>query len=394
MPRLTPFRGIRYATADLAAVTAPPYDVLSDAERAALANRHPHNIVHVDVPLEEDGPERYERAAALVRRWQADQVLSTDPAPALYLYRLTFADEAGVTRGMTGVLGGLDVQEAGPAADVLPHEQTTPKATTDRLDLTHATGINLSPVWGLSLATGLHDLLDPAATPLGSFVDGGVTHTLERIDDAERVDAIARAVGAAPVVIADGHHRYDVARTFRREQRARLGHPGPYDETLAFVVELVDHQLHVQAIHRLLSEVDGDLPTHLGRCFHLVEAGPVSTSVLPELEARGALCLVHPDGSGTFLVPRPDAFPGVADLDSARLSHALAGLPHEVRYQHGVERILAAVAGGEATWGVLLRPVGVAAIEATAEQRVLMPPKSTFFWPKLRTGLVLRSAVS
>jgi ABC-type amino acid transport substrate-binding protein len=105
---------------------------------------------------------------------------------------------------------------------------------------------------------------------------------------------------------------------------------------------------------------------------------------------QGVLCLVHSDGSGTFLRPRPDAFAEVRDLDSARLEHALAAVTHEVRYQHGAANVLEAVRSGRADAGVLIRPVGIAEIRRTADEGLLMPPKSTFFTPKLRTGLVLR----
>jgi uncharacterized protein (DUF1015 family) len=394
VPRFTPFRGIRYARADLADVVAPPYDVLSASDRAALAARHPNNVVVVDVPTEDQGPSRYLDAGATLRRWLDDGVLTVDPEPTLYLYRLSFADAAGGAHDTVGVLGGLEVQENTPQADVLPHERTTPKATTDRLDLTRATGANLSPVWGLSLATGLHGLLADPATFLGEVIDDGVTHRLERIDDAERVAQIVAAVSGSPVVIADGHHRYDVARTFRREQRAANGdHPGPYDETLTFIAELVDHQLHVQAIHRLLHDIDGDLLAQLDRSFTRRPAGPVNEATLAALVDEGVLCLVHADGTGTYLVPRPEAFTGVRQLDSALLEHALDGFPVTVTYQHGVEHVLEAVTSGQAQFGILIRPVTVAAIEETAHRHLLMPPKSTFFLPKLKTGLVFRRAV-
>jgi uncharacterized protein (DUF1015 family) len=394
VPRFTPFRGIRYAVDDLHAVTSPPYDVITPAERKALAARHPANVVHIDSPAEAEGPERYEHAAALFERWLDDGTLITDPEPALYLYRLSFHDETGTPHVMAGVLGGLEVEDPGPGADVLPHEQTTPKATTDRLELTRSTGTNLSPVWGLSLAKDLHALFVEPATLLGAFSDEGVTHQLERIDDPGRVAAISDAIASQPVVIADGHHRYGVARTFRDEQRAaRSNRPGPYDETLTFVAELVDHQLHVQAIHRLLSDVKEDLRAPLASSFELVPAGLVSTATLSEMEAKGALCLVERDGSGTYLVPKPGAFDGVRDLDSVRLEHALGDLPRTTAYQHGVDATLDALRRGDANYAVLLRPVSVQAIEATAHDHVLMPPKSTFFWPKLKTGLVFRRAI-
>jgi uncharacterized protein (DUF1015 family) len=390
VPRFTPFRAIRYADGtDLAAVTAPPYDVLSDHDVDELERRDPHNIVQVDVPRERDGADRYAAAARRLQQWRTDGVLVQDDAPTLYLYRLDFDDDAGGTHHMVGVLGGLEVQEHDERADVLPHERTTPKATTDRLDLTRATGANLSPIWGLSLATGLHELLAPPATPLGEHTVEGVRHRLERIDDPDRVEAIRGRLEPAPVVIADGHHRYDVARTYRREQG-----PGPADETLCFLAELVDHQLFVQPIHRLLDVDAAELGSVLAKSFTLEPLGPVTADIVRTLVERGGLALVDAEGTATLLRPRPDAFAGLPDLDSARLEAALGPLGHELRYQHGIEEVQSALASGAARSAVLLRPVSVEAIRAMAAARGLMPPKSTFFWPKLRTGLVIRPATA
>jgi len=371
---------------------APPYDVLSAEDRAAYAERDPHNVVHVDVPLESDGPDRYDRAAERFRQWLADGVLVADTEPAYYRYAMTFTDETGRPRTISGMLGALAVIDPDtPGNDVLPHEQTTPKASTDRLDLTRATEANLSPIWVLSLARGLVRLTTPPGEPLATVTDpDGVVHRLEHVDDPARVEAIHAAVASAPALVADGHHRYGVARAYRHERRAAAGErPGAYDFTLALVQELAEDQLVVQAIHRLIGG-GSDVPEVLSRSFDVSAAGSVSPATLGAMVERGALCLVTPDGAGQFLTPKPGAFDGVADLDSARLDHALAGTEHTVSFQHGLDEVLHALTGGGASYAVLLRPVTVEQIRATAHEGALMPPKSTFFWPKLRTGLVFR----
>jgi uncharacterized protein (DUF1015 family) len=394
MPRFEPFRGTRYASPgpDPTEVTAPPYDVLSAQDRADLAAAHPHNIVHVDVPVAADGPGRYAAAAATLDTWRAAGVLVTDPEPAFYVYRMAFTGEDGAPRTTVGVVGALEV--GGQDADVLPHEQTTPKDATDRLELTRATGANLSPVWGLSLAGGLAELLRVPGTPLASVVDpDGVSHHLERVDDPVRAAAIGASVTASPVVIADGHHRYHVARTYAEEQRAEHGgEDGPWDLTLTLVVPLQPDHLEVRAIHRLLrcTEPGWDPLAHLDEFFEPRVYGLVDAGLPAELVASGSLCFVYADGMGVLLTPRPEMFAMVRDLDTARLEHALAGAPVEVRYQHGMDKVVDAVRRNEADWGVLLRPVTVAQIATTAHERTLMPPKSTFFTPKPRTGLVLR----
>jgi uncharacterized protein (DUF1015 family) len=394
--RFEPFCGIRYdpARVDLGAVTAPPYDVLSESDRDQLAGRDAHNIVRIDVPLERHGPGRYDTAAATLHRWLDEGVLVIDAEPSFYLERMSFVDESGTARTTVGVLGALEVVDPGKG-EVLPHERTTPKARTDRLDLTRATEANLSAIWGLSLASGLSSVLAEPGEPLGELVDdAGVRHTFERLADPTRMAAVEMAVGAAPVVIADGHHRYEVARTYRDERRALTGgQPGPWDLTLAYIVELAEEQLVVQAIHRLLAGLPAgfDLEGALLPWFEVAAPEPVTPLITRRLLDNGALGLVGPDGLGRLLRPRPGVFDSEAELDSARLDRALRDVPVTVTFQHGVDNVVAAVTERRADYGVLLRPVTVDQIEATANDNELMPPKSTFFAPKPKTGLVLRS---
>lgn len=396
MPRFEPFAALRYDPAAVGApledLIAPPYDVLSEHDVDELAARHPDNIVNVDVPRERDGDGRYDTAAAVLARWISDGVLVRDAVPSFTVYRMRFTDATGAARDVAGVLGGLEVVDAG-AGGVLPHERTTPKASTDRLDLTRATRANLSPVWGLSLATGLTAALAAPGEPLGSVTVDGVDHVVERIDDPDRVAEIARIVGSDDVLIADGHHRYGISRTYRDEVRAATGRSDTAAElTLTFVNELVADQLSVEAIHRLYVDVPtGVVREALGRDFELVPAGVPGADTLAAMDARGGLCLVEPDGSASWLDPRPGAFDGVRSLDGAWLEHTLADLDLDVRYQHGLDQVVGAVTGGDASAAVLIRPVGVAEIERTAREGLLMPPKSTFFTPKLRTGFVIRT---
>jgi uncharacterized protein (DUF1015 family) len=393
MPRFEAFRAVRYASnLDLDAVSAPPYDVLSDGDVDALRARDPHNIVRIDVPRPTDGDDPYDRAAATLTAWRNDGIMVTDPEPSYTLYRMHFTDEAGRQRSTVGVLGALEVVDEG-AGGVLPHERTTPKAKTDRLDLTRATNANLSPVWGLSLSHGLTDVLRSAGEQLGRCIDEqGVVHEVERVSEPERVAAIRAAVESQPVLIADGHHRYAISRTYRDEQRAAGAGNAGAELTLTYVAELVEDQLSIDAIHRLYRGATPEqLLERLASFFDVSPAGVVEPSFAVGVVERGALCVVHPDGTGTWLTPRSDSFDGVRGLDGAYLEHALEGTDVDVTYQHGVEHVVDAVASGVAAVGVLIRPTSIAEIRRTAHERLLMPPKSTFFTPKLRTGLVVRS---
>ncbi len=391
VPRFEPFRALRYApTVDLDAAAAPPYDVLSAADVQGLLAQHPRNVVEVDVPGPEDDPDRYARAARTLAAWEQEGTLVRDPVPSFTLYRMRFRTEDGTERETVGVLGALEVVDEG-AGGVLPHERTTPKAKTDRLDLTRATEANLSPVWGLSLTAGLTDLLGAPGEVVGTCTDpDGVVHVVERVDDPERVAAIAAAVASHPVLIADGHHRYAISRTYRDERRAVDG-AGPWDLTLTYVGELVESQLSIDAIHRVYRGIEpSTLAEALSRSFDTAPAGPVDAGFARGVVERGALCLVRPDGSGTWLTPRAGAFEGVRALDGALLEHALADVDVEVGYQHGVGHVVDLVTSGEVVAGVLIRPTSIDEIRRTAHEGLLMPPKSTFFTPKLRTGLVIR----
>ena len=390
MPRFEPFRALRYVDDgdDLDDLVAPPYDVLSSRDVAALASRSPHNIVHVDVP--DGGDDRYQRAAERLEHWIADGVLRSDDAESFTIYRMRFTDATGADRNLVGVLGGLEVVDEG-AGGVLPHERTTPKASTDRLDLTRATAANLSPIWGLSLAGGLTDLLREPGERVGHVTVDGVDHVVERVTDPSRVASIRDHIAPHDVLIADGHHRYGISRTYRNEVRATTGHAdGPAEQTLAFVGELVADQLSVEAIHRLYTGATAaELMATLGACFDVEPIEHPTPATLAAMERDGFLVFVGPAGCYR-MTARPGAFDRVRSLDGAWLEHGLGDSPVEVTYQHGLDEAVAAVADGNAAAAVLIRPVSVAEIERTAREGVLMPPKSTFFTPKLRTGFVIR----
>lgn len=395
MPRFEPFRALRFApSVPLDTVIAAPYDVMSDHDVHELAARDERNIVHVDVPR--GGPDRYTDAAQRLRRWVAEGVMLADDTPSFTLYRMRFTDATGSARDLVGVLGGLEVVDEG-AGGVLPHERTTPKASTDRLELTRATGCNLSPIWGLSLAHGLTEVLTEPGEPVGAVTVEGVEHVVERVTDPARLADIGEHLGGDDVLIADGHHRYGIARTYRDEVRAATGRTDtPAELTLAFVGELVADQLSIEAIHRLYATPHDELRADLARRFEIEPTSTApSASLLAEMDRRSALALVAPDRTAQLLVPKRNAFAGVRALDGAYLEHALAGTRADVSgdavsYQHGVDEVVAAVTEGRSTAGVLIRPVSITEIERTARERLLMPPKSTFFTPKLRTGFVVR----
>lgn len=407
VPRFEPFAGWRYNPDQVALsdVVAPPYDVINETQRADLRARSPYNSVRIELPDADVGAslDPYQAAARRLADWQRLGVLRRDPTPALYGYQTTYRDPRGRARRTAGVIGALGLEPASTEG-VFPHEHTTPKAKSDRLALIEATELNTSPIWGLSLAKGLMDGLEPPADDLGVVDEDGVRHHLWPIADPSDVDRLTTAISAAPVVIADGHHRFDTALTYRRQRaatadagvaadiQAQADDRAGYDAVMALVVELTEDQLSVQGIHRLITGLpaDLDLPAALERHFELAPTNSGAT-ILDAMADSGALGLLTPAGAW-LLTPRPETDTAAgADLDSRRLEVALAALPtHEVVYQHGFDEAAGAVAGGRAQAAVLLRPVTVEQIAVTARGGERMPPKTTFFWPKPRTGFVFR----
>jgi uncharacterized protein (DUF1015 family) len=376
---------------DLADVTAPPYDVIDDAERAMLGARSRWNVVHIDLPAEAEDRDRYENACYLLHEWLDEGVLRTDDEPAFYVYRMGYHDEAGHALQTAGVIGALELSEPGTNG-VFPHEQTTPKAHSDRLQMLRSCRANLSSVWGLSLTPGLGALCELPGPPDARWTDDdGVHHRLYRVREPGVIRAIRDAIAASPVVIADGHHRYSTSLAYRDERNE----PGaPPDFVMAFIVELASEQLHVLPIHRVLSEVDPqvDVLAALEPWFESFDAGPLdgASTITTRMADAGGLALVRSDGFW-LLRPRPGAFDGVDDLDSSRLEAARPALgSHEITYQHGVANVVSRVQDMPDTIGVLLRPATVAQIADTAHAGRLMPPKTTFFAPKPKTGTVFR----
>lgn len=371
-----PFKGTRFAHG-LDGRCAPPYDVLTH-EQVAFWRTHPENITYVDVPLPTDGAHPYAIAGERWQHWHATGVVLTDSRPTLTVVTMTFDDARGRARSVRGVIGAVTLN-----AGVQAHERTTPKASTDRLDLTRATRANLSPIWALSPAAGLTDLLREVEMTSAVSLDG-VQHGVGVIDDDELVAAICSLVSSRELVIADGHHRYGVAREYAAEAAPLRG----VDATMMFVNELVADQLAIDAIHRVYPMMTAnDVLRRLGDTANVIPLGTVDSSIIDRMDAEQSMCLIDDRGEGYLIRIAPSAIQGVRDLDGAVLEHLLGAT--DVRYEHDLNRILR---GGLPTGSsaVLIRPVGVDEILRTATTGELMPPKSTFFTPKLATGVVIR----
>jgi uncharacterized protein (DUF1015 family) len=394
MAVVSSFCALRYdpvRVGDLAAVVAPPYDVISPAQQDALYGRSPYNVVRLILPRES---ERAEAAAATLRAWMASGVLARDPAPALYFYSQEFSLKDGSRHRRDGVLCRLGLEEFGTGV-VRPHERTFPGPKADQLALLRATGAYLSPIFGLYARPRerLRDVAGVAGDPLIEIVqDHREVHRVWRVDDAAAVARVSAALTPETIFIADGHHRYETALAYRAER----GAAGPRS-ILAFVSNMEEEGLLVLPTHRLLRVplrlAPAALEERLRECFAVEPleavtprpAGAIDV-VLPDrrlrLRARVAAtaCLVHLPPS----VRRLD----VALLHVAILEPVLGAGSRDLEFTHDDDEAVEAVASGRSTAAFLLNPPTVAEVRAVCLAGELMPEKSTYFYPKLASGLV------
>ncbi|MCS6949762.1 MAG: DUF1015 domain-containing protein [Armatimonadota bacterium] len=415
MARLAPFRGVRYALPDLRQCIAPPYDVISPPEREQL-RRFPYNIVHLTLP------DSYDRAAQLWHQWQEQGVLQADPSPSMYLLEQTFSHPLTGERSRRLALACLMALEEYEAGVVLPHEHTQPRVKEDRLHLLRATGANLEPVHGL-IEGNMFPLLNQLTTacPLVAEVehDGG-THRLYRVEQQERISLLAEQAASARVWIADGHHRYETCLHYRRERRAAEDNTGElrsYDWLMIALTPLEDPGVVILPTHRVLlqapDETLAQLSAKLQQWFEVYPSSP--HQVVEQLRAgapRRGFAVVLRDGRAFTAWLREEVTP--ADLPPETHSTAYRRLdvtllqslvveplfgitPRHLERAEGIcytrdeQEAMEWVLRGEAAAAFLLNPPNVQEVREVALAGEKMPPKSTYFYPKLLSGLVMRS---
>jgi uncharacterized protein (DUF1015 family) len=262
MPEIQPLQALRYdleRTGGLRDVVAPPYDVIDAEQRARLAALSPYNVVVIDLP--EGGEDRYERAAALMREWEAQGVLVRDDQPALWTLEQDYTGPDGRRRTRQGFFARVRVEEYG-AGRIRPHERTHPGPREDRLRLTRATKTNLSPIFSLysdpdGLARGA--LADPI--PWAETIDAdGTVNRLGRVQETSAIEAVTGVLRSAELLIADGHHRYETARVYADE----IGGEGPHRYVLMCLAALQDPGLTVFPTHRLVKDTTAAQQEALG----------------------------------------------------------------------------------------------------------------------------------
>ena len=421
MADVRPLNSLRYdldRVGGFDAVLSPPYDVIDPAQRAELAARSPFNVVGIALPEPASaGGDPYENAATLLAEWQQAGALVRDEEPSFWILTQDYLAPDGSRRTRSGFLAAVKIEEYG-AGKIRPHERTHPGPKEDRLRLTRATKTNLSPIFALySDSTGAARAViaaQAAGEPHGEQIDAdGTVNRLWRVSDLDAQAALSEALDPAELLIADGHHSYETARIYADE----IGGDGPHRFVLMDLVALEDPGLSVFPTHRLISGLSGDparanaLRETVERCFEVTELA--STDELPPngLSPDGRLQFGYLDSRHKRplrLVLRSQAIadealadfpPPYRTLDAAVLEALILkgplGLSEDdishfkgLGYSRNDEEALALLESGEYDAAFFLSCAPIEQIQEIAAAGVNMPPKSTFFTPKVPTGLV------
>jgi len=408
MPDVKPFYGIRFApVGPLKELVCPPYDVISDEEQERLHRLSEYNAVRMELPFSTAGDkaDRYRRAAAQFRTWIQKEVLVPDTHPSLYVYRQDYELPSGERGRVGGVIGALALEEFGTRAGVLPHERTMPGPIEDRLALMRECPVNISPIYAIYRGGGaLAPYIDAlgARPPDARFVDDANTlHRLWAISAPAEIEMMREALRAGPLVIADGHHRYETALAYHREHH---GAPGGHGAVMCFCVDADVEGLVVYPFHRIVRTpvskpvADVLLERFGGKPLRADE----SEAALAEADGDHPMVVTLPDQDVLIDVPDDEVYAAVGDrpvewrgLDVVALHEVvLSALSTEapgLTFTRDAADVRRAVQLGTADFGVLLRPPNATDVIDVARAGERMPQKASYFWPKAVTGLVFRS---
>jgi uncharacterized protein (DUF1015 family) len=426
MARIEPFRAILYDTGkvgDVSDVLSPPYDVIGPHDRDVLYLRHPRNAVRLDFGRDEPGDDaennRYTRSAALLHEWLQDGTLRRDDAPAVYVYEQRFR-LGGETRTRRAFISLVRLEPYGQGS-IYPHELTHSGPKRDRFSLLKATRTLFSQIFALyddsdgQIAPIFETLRQFQAIFEFSEPNNGQSR-IWRISDQQTIERLQVAMAGRSLYIADGHHRYETCLSYRDSlKESGLSVPGAEFTTMA-CVSMSDPGLAILPTHRCV-RTPQDTPPHvfLERVSRLFELRPMPglkalLEALGSTAGRGILGMFEPSSgfSSLELSPRapsrPTSCPAYSqdwhDLDVSvlhcRLLRECAGFPEDglfdtpaVLYSHSPEECVRRVAQGDYHAAFFVRPVTLDSMKRIVSQREKMPPKSTFFYPKLMSGLFL-----
>jgi len=408
MAKVRPFRGIIYNVSRVSAedVLAPPYDIITPEFREALYMQSPYNIVRIDFGRDETGDNetenKYVRARRYLDAWMKEAVFIQSNKPSFYAYEMSYSI-GGKRKSLIGFLGLVKLEELGKGS-IYPHECTHAKPKQDRLDLMKSCEANTSPIFSLykSAEKQTANLLSKtvSTTPYLEAEDvAGDVHRLWQIDQEEDIGVIIKELADKSVFIADGHHRYETAFEFYRETAGQNPSGSkPFDHVLMFLANMLDEGVTILPTHRLLKTVPGDMDRLLSEYFH-IEPVENDFNIAKRLSGRKDVFGFYKKGDrvwymltykgGGNLSDLPD---NLQDIDVMILHELIfKEMLHttDIGYEMDIGRALDKIRNGQFDAGFFLNPTRVEDVEKSALSSVRMPPKSTYFYPKLLTGLVI-----
>ena len=419
MARIEPFRALRYdpKRVELANVIAPPYDVVARDERGTLYDRDPHNAVRLELTrhVEEEADTDYSEVRTILDGWRKSGVLLRDSEPALYALRQRFEAPDGSSVERDGFFAALGLEDYTTRV-VRPHERTLAGPKADRLRMMRATRANLSPIFLLYedrqqvLNEALHHAFDQPGVQHATDV-AGVTHSLAVLNDPEHIARISGYLADQAVVIADGHHRYETALAYRDEQRQQAGEvsgAAPYESTLVYLANAFAPGTLLLPIHRVIKKGGAPTPELWKRClpgWSSKEVSGAGAETMRDFLAEhlaplaGKPAFVADDGSGTSRIFWRDEPLGdhlmVRILEDEVIGEVFGLEPEAIRdgavsFPKSAERAAAEVRSGEGSVALYINPLAPEDVFRVTAAGEVMPQKSTFYYPKIPTGLVFR----
>ena len=408
MAEIIPFRGILYNVSRVSAedVLAPPYDVITPEYREALYMQSPYNIVRIDFGKEQPGDDetdnKYTRARKYLDTWLKEGVLVRSEKPSIYAYEMSYTIN-GARRNLLGFLCLVKIEELGRGS-IFPHECTHSKPKQDRLNLMRSCMANTSPIFSLYKSPGgkISDILSKVSATrpyMESENIAGDLHRLWQIDDAGEIEIIRQELQDKAIFIADGHHRYETAFEYYKEMSAKEAptRTKPFDHVLMFLANMLDEGLTILPTHRLLREIPGNIDTVLSEFFE-VENVKDDFRIRENLSGKKRVFGFFCRGDDIWHILKykggnlSDIHPDLRGIDVIILHELVLKKilkTEEIGYEMDVQRALEKVSSGEFNAAFFLNPTGVEDVEKAALSSVRMPPKSTYFYPKLLTGLTI-----
>lgn len=412
MAEVIPFKGVLYNVPRISEqsgddLMAPPYDIITPEYQEELYQRSPYNIVRVDFgkphQRDTDSANKYTRAKALLEEWLSEQVMVRSEQPNFYAYEITYFFD-GVEKKLRGFLGLVRLEELGKG-NIHPHECTHSKPKKDRFDLMSICGANVSPIFSLynSPERRTSAILETVCRdePYVAARDhDGAVHRLWTVQDEDQIQRIRDELNDKTIFIADGHHRYETALEYQKEMRGKeitRGGRSPYDYVLMFLANMSDDGLTILPAHRLAKRIPDDTLEQLSVYFDIEKIMAnldIATSIAQKRNCFG----FYKGEAGTWykLTYRGGDLmavaPALRELDVSILHELiLSKLLHveDIAYEMDVAKTLQFVDEKHFEAAFFLNPTRVSDVERVALASLRMPPKSTYFYPKLLTGLVL-----